>query len=221
MPRYRGKRRRRRRPRSRKFRRRSRRMIKPLLGNKVSLKHRYWNQSSVDPGAGLAAVNVWSANGIFDPDITGGSEQVRGFDQISVLYDHYTVIGSKMTCRFYCESPVLIGIALRDSSVTSTSALEYMEDRNVHSALIGSTNGGGIRTITMKCPVAKFLGRPHLLSEDDCRGSLASNPQEQVYFHVFARSARGDSTDPAVVYLNVMIDYLTIWTEPKQPTAST
>ncbi len=177
MPRF--KRRRRRRPRPRKFRRKNRRMIKPLLGNRVSLKHRFWKQVSIDPGADLAAANVFSANGIFDPDITNGSTQVRGFDQISVLYDHYTVIGSKCTVNFYCESPVLVGIALRDSNVTTTNALDYMEGRNVHSGFIGSTNGPGLKTIIVKAPISKFLGRPHLLSEDDCRGSLASNPQEQ------------------------------------------
>ncbi len=221
MPKYKRypRRRRRYKRKSRKFGRR--RMMKPLLGNRVSLKHRFWKQVSIDPGADLAAVNVFSANGIFDPDITNGSTQVRGFDQISVLYDHYTVIGSKCTVTFYCESPVLVGVALRDSNTTQTSALEYMEGRNVHSGFIGSTNGPGLKTIVVKAPISKFLGRPHILSEDDLRGNLNANPPEQAYFHVFARSARGDTTDPAIVYCNVLIDYLTIWTEPKQPTAST
>ncbi len=80
-------------------RRRRRRRARPnfgsksILGNRLPIKFKYQTSGTLNPGvAGVAAIQVMTANGLYDPDITGVGHQPRGFDQIMALYNHYTVV---------------------------------------------------------------------------------------------------------------------------------
>ena len=37
------------------------------------------------------------ANGLYDPDRTGTGHQPFGYDEWSPIYDHFTVVGSRIT----------------------------------------------------------------------------------------------------------------------------
>ena len=56
----------------------------------------YSDQITLNPAAGTVSKHVFSANGLFDPNITGVGHQPRGFDQYMALYNHYTVIGARI-----------------------------------------------------------------------------------------------------------------------------
>ena len=211
--------------RSRKTRNRKKKgrlaFYKPLLSNKLPIKHRYFYSDQLNPGVGgINAVNVFSANSLHDPDVTGSGAQPRGFDQIKELYDHYTVVGAKITVVFMSQSgttvPIICGIALADSATTHTATVDYMEQRNVVSGGLGETDA---RTTLVKTFSArKFLGRPHPLSEDDLRGTALTSPNERAYFHVFASPTY--SVDAGAISYYAIIDYLAVWTEPKNPDQS-
>ena len=58
----------------------------------------YSSNVSINPGAaGTPAAYVYRANGLYDPDLTGGGHQPRGYDQFTPMYNHWTVVGAKVT----------------------------------------------------------------------------------------------------------------------------
>ena len=93
-----------------------------LLGSKVKTKLRYVEYFTLNPAAaGLPATHVFSANGLYDPNITGVGHQPRGFDQLMALYDHYYVSRSKIIADFASISnnsvaPWVCGIVLDDDA---------------------------------------------------------------------------------------------------------
>jgi len=184
-------------------------------------KLRYNGQVSLNPAAGLADSVVIHGNSCFDPITAIGGHQPRGFDQIMALYDHFVVIGSKITCSFQATSTssnVYVGIALRDSIITTTSFNDYMEGGSVVSkplALIGATP----TTLSIASSPRKFLGRSKVLSDPELKGSAAANPAEGFYYHLFA-AASDASSDPATINLVFTVDYSTIFIEPKVPSQS-
>lgn len=200
---------------------------KAPMPNKLATKLRYVDYSTLDPGtAGLAAVQVITANGCYDPDISGSGHQPRGFDQLMAMYDHYTVVSSKITVDFV--TPVsttvyslCVGIALKDNSTPYGNYNDYAEGRNVISKIlpsVTSTDGGRVRTLSKTFSCRKFLGIASPLSNAYVRGDIASNPTEEAYFHLFA--APLGLVDSAFIRIQYRIEYNVVFTEPKQPTQS-
>ncbi len=179
---------------------------------------RWFEQDTINAAVGLNAVAVYNATSIFDPSITGGATQPRGYDQISGLYDHWTVVGCKISVDFHSSADSIVGIAVRDSVTTETALRGYQEGRNVKTMYASPTSGPKRRMIMGVNP-AKFLGYPKPLSADNLRGSASANPAENVYFHVFTQSVN-PLYDPGDVFLNVRMEFLVVWTEPKQVAAS-
>lgn len=176
----------------------------------------FGNFISVDPGAGgTAATHVFSANGLYDPDITGVGHQPIGFDQFMVMYDHYTVVGAKMVAYFqnidtnYAQYGT---ITCRDSSVVSTDTREIIENGYVSICYLGPTGTAKvIGSCATSVDIAKFLGRSSALADNQLKGGAGSNPAEQVFFHVSGFPV--GQADAASIRINVIIDYDVIFHE--------
>lgn len=211
------------------YKRRMLSMSKAPMPNKFATKLRYAESFQIDPQAGgTTGVHLFSCNGLYDPNYTGTGHQPRGFDQFMEMYDHYTVIGSKMTAIFSsvgiagAGGPLMVGIALKDSTTAPSDKNEYMEGRNVKSGLLKrSVDTGFAYSVKLKKSFStrKFLGFSHPLSVTEARGSRNLNPIEQAYFHLFAQIVTG-TADAPVIECQVVIDYLVVFTEPKQPPQS-
>lgn len=176
----------------------------------------FGNFISVNPGiGGIAAGHVFSANGCYDPDITGGGHQPIGFDQLMALYDHYTVVGAKIRCHFQNKDtsyPQFCAIAVRDSPTLSTDTREIVENGYVtmgHLAVFGT--GGDKASLATSVDVAKFLGRTNVLSDSQLKGSSAANPGEQLYFHLYGFPTEG--VDSNIITINCVIDYDVVFHE--------
>lgn len=202
---------------------------KAPMPNRFATKLRYAESFSINPPTGgVAGTYVFVANGLYDPNVTGTGHQPRGFDQFMTMYDHYTVIGSKITATFTSagivgtSGPLTVGIALKDGTLTASNKNDYMEGRNVKSGVLlraaGSDEAHKI-TLSKSFSTKKFLGVSHPLSSNVLRGSVSSNPIEDAYFHLFAQIMTG-AVDSAPIEVQVVIDYLTVFTEPKQPAQS-
>lgn len=193
-------------------------ITKPL-GNKLKVMTRYSDRAfNLNPGVGgTCAVQVFSANGLYDPDITGTGHQPIGFDQYMTMYDHYTVIGAKIRVFFENTDSTysqLCGISIQDNATASTDSRVYIENgatKQKFMSVKGSSRD--VVTLTHQVGIGKFMGRRSILTEDDFRGDVSSNPTEQVYFHVWASPQA--AADSANVNLIVQIDYIAILTEPK------
>ena len=86
-------------------------------------KFNYFNGFNLDVGAvGIPASYVFSANGLYDPNITGIGHQPRGFDQLMALYDHYVVIGVRAILTVHGSDTgngTICGMYVKDNSTVA------------------------------------------------------------------------------------------------------
>ena len=183
-------------------------------------KHRttlryFGNFISVNPAAaGVADSHIFSANGLYDPDITGTGHQPIGFDQLMVIYDHYTVLGAKITVygnSTDTSNPMFLYCAVRDSQSASTDTREIVENGYVDIATMDIASNASRAKVSQYVDVAKFLGRKDAMSDDILRGTSSANPTEQVHFHCGAFTV--NQVDGSAVNLNVIIDYDVVFHE--------
>ena len=166
------------------------------------------------------AAHIFSANGIFKPNISGAStHQPRGYDQIQALYDHFHVVGAIMTIEAPPSSEAYImGISLKDASPVETSLTNYLETRLVNSKQM-SAGAGDSKQVSKGFSTKGFFTRRDSFADDQLRGSFAGNPAEQAYFHLFYGASQ-TGIDPNAVSFNVTIKYRVVFTEPKNPAQS-
>lgn len=170
------------------------------------------------PSLGALVTNVFSANGLFDPDITNVGHQPRGFDELIQLYDHYVVIGSKITvmaCAEQATNPLYFGITLRDQAGVASDPDGVLETPFVSYKLC-SPNGPAESVVQQFNN--KYLGYSSPMNVVDLEGNSASNPNEQAFYHLFAYSP--SSTDEAAINVSVRIQYQVVFKEPRVPNKS-
>lgn len=188
---------------------------------------KYVTQITIDPPIGGVGTHVFTANGIFDPDITGTGHQPMGRDEWATFYDHYTVIGSKCKARFLSPSTNtstgvgIVGILLKDSNNLLTNATTIMEQgRTKYKVMTGSSSGTPYQTITKGYSPKRFFGFKDLRDNRATVGAqYGVNPSEQAYFHVYI-APFGGGDDVASVKVLVEVEYKCLLTEPKTVLAS-
>lgn len=192
-----------------------RRVFPEKRQHRTTLRY-FGNFISINPGiGGVAAAHVFSANGLYDPDITGTGHQPVGFDELMALYDHYTVIGSKIRVYFQnndTSNAQFAAVVVRDRTTVSTDTREIVENGYIsmcHLATFGT--GGDKGQSANSVDLSKFLGRSNALSDSQLKGSVSANPAEQVYYHVTAFPV--GQVDSTTVTANVVIDYDVIFHE--------
>jgi hypothetical protein len=174
--------------------------------------------AAVDLASGVTpGVNVFSANGLYDPDITGTGHQPRGFDQLIALYDHYVVTKSKCTVHFRgFTAPTVVGVELQSSSTTQSDYIDYAEQARCEFDIAPYVvTSGGLpepRKHTLTFDARSFMGIPDPVTATKLQGSINSNPTDQAYFHVFSQHFDGStsSTQGALVFL----EYEVVFIEP-------
>lgn len=188
---------------------------KSPLPNQFASKLRYCDQLSLNAGAGTTATQLYRANGLYDPDVTGAGNQPRGWDQMIALYNHAIVIGSKITVQWSNTStvPVIAGICLRDDTTTSSNAIDYLEGANCRYVTLGPNTGDSNKTVSFTFN-NKFLGISKPLASENLRNTASTNASEMATYHLFVAAADG-SSDPGAVTGIVTIEYITVFTERK------
>ena len=190
------------------------------------VKLRYCEEFVLDPGPGLVGIQVFSANGIHDPNITGGGHQPSNHDVWMARYDHYTVIGSKINVNQMPSStsnlaPGYQGVLVSDdgSRVSGISSLQYLlEQPNI--ATSGSLSVVGAistksRPTRAYFSASKFFGKSKsaVLGDDQYRGSVSTNPNDQAYYEFFLWSVSGNN--PAGMSFMATIEYTVVYSERK------
>lgn len=180
---------------------------------------RYSQRIEINAGFTQTGIRVFSANGIAIPDALNPTLQPRGFDQLMPLYDHYTVLGSKITFDYANsdnQNQQLLTITCHDNFNVSTDHRDYMERGYglAKTVVAARASGKSTGSLSLKCSPAKFLGVSNLLDEKDTQGSVNTNPVEQVYYHIAVSDLNGnEDSDP--IHGWVTIDYIVRFQEPK------
>jgi len=183
----------------------------------LKFKHKYAEQKSLATQSGADTQYQFSVNGMYDPNITGTGGQPMFFDQIAGIYDHYTVIGSKIKwtvinasttavepyrCVFWINDDTTTSVGF-DSLVATTGAQTRFAQ--------GGLNPDRI-IVEQYWSARKNFG--NCLANDELKGTAAANPAEQQYFQITLRAV--DSVTVIPLWVLVEIEYTAIWRERKE-----
>lgn len=170
-------------------------------------------------GAGVSNSYVFTANGLFDPNITGAGHQPMGFDQLMLFYEHYTVTKCKLTVNFINTSAAdvaCVGILIAPDTTIVTDVAQLNENGLLAKKYLNFKGvDGSIGSVSVSADISKINGKKDVKSEDDFRGDVANNPVEQTYFHIFAYNPTVPGGTSAVSF-DVVLEYEAIFTEPRK-----
>ncbi len=201
----------------------------PLFPSSVRKKLAYYEQGFELSGtAGLVGQYVFTANGLYDPNITGTGHQPMGFDTMMLYYEQYTVLNSRITVRAVGNGAQAACLSVCLAPDTTASALPGLVENGliisrVVEARGGTSNGTGTRIvrIDLPCDVAKYFGRKSrndLVDTTDLSGTVAANPVEQVYYLINAWTF-ANFADNFSVQCEVIIEYDALFWEPRKVSA--
>lgn len=203
-----------------------------LTGFPVSqaVKLRWVDVVTLDPTISSApALHRFRANSINQPDRTGATtHQPRGHDQWAQVYDHYTVIGSKIMVQAYSETspgtPGVFGLYLDDTNANTFAsvpdAIETTGSRGRYRMVGRDTNltAGSSPRLSHKFSAKKFFNKDtkSMLGDTHFSGSLSggTNPAEEADYILWYGNVAGE--DPKEMRFIVTIDYFCILTEPRK-----
>lgn len=159
---------------------------------------------------------VFSLNGLYDTDITGGGHQPMYFDQFMAIYNHYTVIGSKikLTAAALQSNTVPAVCCLwpnDDSTITPGGVNARVEQSGNKHILVGST-GDSVREMTLGFSAKKVFGGDPL-AQEKLQGDASNNPSDGYFAVVSTVAADGVST-VSVTY-QVDLEYIVVFDELK------
>lgn len=212
----------------RKRRKRYRRYKKPTpIGMPISrsCKLRYTEAVVLDVGVvGIISKYIFSANSLFDPNVSGTGHQPMTFDQISQFYNHYVVTGAKITVKAYSTEatstvPNIVGIMLNDDESTPSAYNEVIEQRKARYTICNPSQA--TVTVSNTFSAKKFFNLSDVKDNVSRIGApVTASPTDQAYFTLFALPFNS-STDTGAFNCVVTIDYIAQFSEPKDIPMST
>jgi hypothetical protein len=173
---------------------------------------------SLNPGSGVLASYILSANGLYDPDLTGTGHQPKGWDQLITLYDHCVVEKAHIDVKFAPpDNNTIVGINVSGFGSTSyTNARDFLELPYCKWGMTGVVSTyGKYRSISLsnEVDIAKFLGVDDLTDGREFSSDNSANAVEDVTFILWAQSNTGG--DPGAVYFVPRIKYTVLFMEPR------
>jgi hypothetical protein len=172
--------------------------------------------------AGVLARYVFSANGAYDPDITGTGHQMMGFDQMMLFYEQAVVVRSKIKVTFFsaAQTAIRCAISLTPDASAAASVNDLMENGYCVSTIILGLGGlaaeHATKTLELTCDVPKYFGRSRasLISSPEFYCTAAANPTEQVYFQVQTWNPTGVVT--TITSFDVTLSFDIFYYEPRK-----
>lgn len=205
-------------------RRRTHRYMPFVLPSRYSCRLRYVDEISINSDSGVVKVHDFRANDLYDPNCTGAGHQPMGFDTLTQNYDHFTVIGSKITVKPVFDQsssnavPGYWGVALVDAIGTydNTSATTLFENERVgRPRTYGILNQTVIQNQTVRTfSLKRFFNVGSGVDDDRFQCDSGNSPPECAYFEVYVAPIAGN--DPGTLKFIVTIEFIVVCHEPKK-----
>lgn len=185
---------------------------------RTKISHTYCQSYSTAavPVGGLT--HQFSCNGMWAPTFSYTSHQPFYFDQMNALYNHYTVVKSKMTIMMQGGdgNPVPLAVCLAiddDGTVPTTQPMFMAEWPNSNYLILPAGTSANPTIRTMYWDAVKYFG-PNPTANDGLQGDGTQNPAEQSNYIICFQPI--DATAATVDFnYTVIIEYEAIWTETK------
>jgi len=181
-------------------------------------KLRYSTQTNVNPGAAGSAANVFiRANGLFDPEVAVGGHQPLGFDQYMEMYDHYKVLGSKITVQFLAVgsdtgSQSICSISLDDDATANTN-IDNMIEQGLSTWRVQQHSGAQAKPVVLTKTFSLKKYFRNRKSAESITGSKFADPTEQAFYNISVAGL--DATDPNLTKMLITVDYIVSFSERK------
>lgn len=187
---------------------------------------RYASTDSMSINNAFQTQNKFSLNGLYDPDVGGIGHQPYGFDQMMGLYNTYCVLGAK------------IKILARPGSTSNTYPMNLFTEMSELSS-IQYTNEianekQGVKKLTFNSSASNVYNpekrqtlwwsakkwfrakdRQELINQNEYLGNSSTNPDHQCFLYITYQGQDLQQTT-AVLYTDVIIDYIVAFINPKQ-----
>lgn len=201
--------------------------LKDPVPPKMIVKHKYVCQGIVNLSASNWTQNViLRANDMFDPEYATGGHQPFYFDQMAALYNHYTVVGSKLKIKFYQDrddaqdcDPTYVALQLKDSEQSPLDALNVREQPGCKYTTMARPQTP--HTLTKGFSAKRFFGKSkgNVVGESELRGTPVSGPSENAFWIITFTDveafADGETDTIQNVHWEAEILYTAVWTERK------
>lgn len=199
----------------------------PLFPARVQKRLPYFEPAISLTGTGGVIQNYFfSANAVYDPNVTGTGHQPLGFDTMMTYYEQYTVVASKITVEC-CANGIQAGtFAISLTPDTTAGALPDVVENGL--CVLKTIDGRGtigtgqrIGSLSLPCNVARYFGRKSkkdLIDSSELSGTAAANPSEQVYFMISAWGFGGFS-DNTAFQMTALVEYDVVFWEPRKVAA--
>lgn len=202
---------------------------------------RYCTNINMDPDGTNVQHFRFNANGLFNPDATGGGgHQPRGFQEMMGIYKAYTVLGCSISINYFYEGYSGPSIHTAGTGMTQTTGADVLTPAaipvicGVHKTLEQITGGavalqceqdrtswvvmlpnGPSKTQHIRLRVSDFFGKQKLVGSPGFSGDVTSNPDEEVFFEVFCGRASDGNQGATNVQAMCTLQYDVVFTEPK------
>lgn len=180
---------------------------------------RYHDCVALAGGASTTTSYVVSANGVYDPDITGTGHQPLFFDPMMQIYNHYTVRGARIKVIANSTTGAIDGIRAGlmvsgDTSVSTDFRVNVENGQIQYACLESKQVFGSACDLAMSVDIARFQGVKDVLDDPDLRGASNANPAEQTYFHMLCWNPQSAAV-PSMSF-DFTIDYDVVYQEPRK-----
>lgn len=191
------------------------------LPKQRTIKMRYSGLGTlVNPADGTIVLKQFRANGIFDPDYTGTGHQPMGYDQWKSYYNHYVVLGSRISVRIIPSQDsagysAAVGMYLSDNFTLPYTEYTAFIEANKGSYTICNGASTNIKALHTNYSAKKFFNVTDVKDNLDRLGSAQNaDPTEAAVYNLWYQAA-DLSTGPTNLQYIVTIDYIVSWSEPQ------
>lgn len=193
------------------------RVPRAIVPTAVRVPLSFTRRTSMTTAGGSTATQVFTGNGLFDPDVTGVGGQPLGYDQWSAFYSRYRCLASSIevnatTPDITTNDQGIISLVVVPSTLSSVftdidaaASSPYGKLRIVN----GLSGGAGpFRPISSLMETDVIMGVPKaaVLSDDTLQSVTTSNPANPWYWHIVGQNT--DGAAGVVIQLTVKLTYL-------------
>lgn len=178
-------------------------------------KMRYNETVELTSTLGSLDVANFRANGVYDPNMTGVGHQPFGYDTWSAQYNHYVVTGSKITVNIMPQNTTgaqIAGVYLGDDSSNYTDSTGFIEAKKGTWKAMYLRSSGAL-TVGSKYSAKQFFNVKDVRDNQDRLGAVVgATPSETALYGIWFQTKDAST---ASIWVNVVIDYIVEFSEPK------
>lgn len=191
------------------------------FGQSQKINHRYLENIQLVTNLGNPAIYSFRLNSLYDPNYTGAGHQPIGFDQLTPIFNSYTVIGARANIKVWNRNASEFqgwGAYLsEDSNALAPNGIQGMLEQGALKYVILPPGGTGsnpqVRNISFRVSMKKFLKVSNIMDAEELRGSATTNPNRVLYLHVIMWQPDGGATNIGGSFY-LTLDQLSVWNRP-------